>query len=405
MKSLAVPWAHNAEGRIVRPSAADKGQAYTCPECTRPVTWRQCDEVNRQSHFAHLPDDPCAGGESAFHSIAKHLLAQTLNDARREAGLRPMLESTCGRCNGPRMPWPMPLEDHEALVENSIAPGTRSDVTMGPRLALEILHTHPVSDETIEAYRLAGVHWIEFKAALAVDSPSRWVVTRSSLKMPDCLACLRRELAALKTEFADVASRMSLSQQTSDQALETVAKAKQSLRAVMGEEQDIRRNIELISLDWCAASDRLESIKAEVVSAEHGLAVRVDRAKATIAAETKVAEQTLARLNASVETMRESALEASKNRDILRRAASELESKIASLEARRGQIEAEVLSPEWHGLMRIVMHGSVVNTGIAKAREPDGRVRYEASDGRTGWAHPSSVQLVLERKERAGGRR
>ena len=79
VRDLKVPYALDADGRVVAPLAAVKGAFYTCLECSQRLDLRR--SRRERPHFAHRPDAlRTCSGESATHLAAKHLLCAQLEE-------------------------------------------------------------------------------------------------------------------------------------------------------------------------------------------------------------------------------------------------------------------------------------------------------------------------------------
>lgn len=206
--TFLVPLGVAADGGLVRPEAATKGQPYGCPGCGDPLVFR-AGEV-RARHFAHRATGICTS-ETVLHATAKRLVAESV--ALWRAGRRESLVTVrrCANCER-SFNRPIPASVTHAAVERRLASGRVVDVALlgaddGVIGAVEVFVAHAV-DET-KAVDLGSLPWVEVAAEQIVNTPFHWGVIAGGSEAlavcPDCVGAKARRwrrLLELAVEFA-----------------------------------------------------------------------------------------------------------------------------------------------------------------------------------------------------------
>ena len=182
---LSVPWALDANGQLVTPDDVSSSEGLRCPNsaCGSRLILRAGEK--RVRHFAHIDEGRCSQ-ESIEHAAAKYLLVKLVLASLSEPGKRPVIHRRCPEC-GKVVPQPLPDKVKDARVEGTVD-GFRADVLLlddaqRPLCALEVLHTHAVTQEKAEGL---SIPWIELAAAQVLASPLRWVPHRDGLRPLRC---------------------------------------------------------------------------------------------------------------------------------------------------------------------------------------------------------------------------
>ena len=181
---FAVPWALDADGKLVTPDKAASSLGLRCPDpaCGSRLVLRA--GAVRARHFAHLDAERCSR-ESAEHWAAKHLLAQVVIASLAEPGARPAIDSPCPTCGKSPRHLPGNVQDArlEMAVDGFVADVLLLDDAQRPICALEVLHTHAVTDEKAEGL---SIPWIELAAAEVLANPLRWIPRRAGPRPIPC---------------------------------------------------------------------------------------------------------------------------------------------------------------------------------------------------------------------------
>jgi hypothetical protein len=135
-------------GNFILPSFANKGNAYTCPDCSKGVFLRK-GEVNKP-HFAHYSDkNPCTfyerTGESADHKNGKLLIRNMLEQKRHI-----IIERKCYSCRT-SVDFVVPVDEltdirEEYPLENHRRADVGCKFADGSLLVFEVLHTSKTSE-------------------------------------------------------------------------------------------------------------------------------------------------------------------------------------------------------------------------------------------------------------------
>jgi hypothetical protein len=172
-RTLSVPWALDANGKLVRPAEVTSGVGLRCPNpaCASRLSLRKGQ--TRVRHFAHIDDERCSY-ESVQHWAAKHLLAQVVRAALSGHGTYPVVHRRCPKC-AREIQQPLPDIVRDAQVEAVLA-GLRPDVQLldgaGTAVwAVEVLHTHAVTPEKAERLKIG---WLELAADEVLLNPFSW---------------------------------------------------------------------------------------------------------------------------------------------------------------------------------------------------------------------------------------
>lgn len=200
-EGFVVPFALDESGDLVPPAQAVRGRAYRCPDCEAPLTFRDGEIVSR--HFAHRPDvdvdRPCSS-ESVQHKIAKRRIVEAVEAWLRGSAPAPVVVHRCKVCGEETVRRPLPGWIVGAQ-EECVVGAYRLDVALldseGPRLAVEILHSHAVDEGKAAELAECGFRWCELKATDVLADPLAWEPKRgSSATSGTCKACEAREASA-----------------------------------------------------------------------------------------------------------------------------------------------------------------------------------------------------------------
>ncbi len=136
------------EGSRITAAAAERGEAYHCPKCSKPLILKKGRVVVH--HFAHKPPILCdwARGETLAHLEAKRIVHEALTARGVRAELEYSLETLPGDRRADVMAWS----------------------PKGQMIAIELQHTSISAEEIAErafAYARAGAAqiWISFLPA------------------------------------------------------------------------------------------------------------------------------------------------------------------------------------------------------------------------------------------------
>lgn len=184
-KGFRVPLGLDAEGSLVDPGRATRGEVYCCPGCSSRLVLRKGSKVRH--HFAHKASADCSG-ESALHQTAKLLVAD------RVANGSPTFILECDTC---RRPFNVPFPRDRALtatLEYRLPNGRVLDVALlhnqETQLGVEVFVSSAVDE------RKAGnlsIPWIELAAEEVVASPDAWRARQHGLQVRSCRVCRRAE--------------------------------------------------------------------------------------------------------------------------------------------------------------------------------------------------------------------
>lgn len=181
---LAVPWALDADGKLVSPGEVGSSLGLRCPDpaCGSRLLLRAGPV--RARHFAHLDAERCSR-ESVEHWAAKHILAQVVIASLANPGARPEIHCSCPDCG--KSPRHLPKSVKNARVEMAVD-GFVADVLLigddeKPICALEVLQTHAVTVEKAEGL---SIPWIELAAAEVLANPLRWAPRREGPRPIPC---------------------------------------------------------------------------------------------------------------------------------------------------------------------------------------------------------------------------
>lgn len=152
---IQYPVARDQEGGAVPIEKWQRGQSVTCFGCDQELIGRlPHDGIKPTAHFAHKADAACVG-ETALHKAAKVAIVR----ARSHGALRSLVWE-CPRCG--RYRHRTDLDLLELREEDRPCDGVVSDVlgrdAVGePHVAIEVIVTHDVEDQTLERYRERGL--------------------------------------------------------------------------------------------------------------------------------------------------------------------------------------------------------------------------------------------------------
>jgi hypothetical protein len=237
MRELRVPLGLDTSGALVRAAEADRLTPYACPSCQAVLVLRA--GTKRIKHFSHSPNGVCSP-ESILHKTAKLLIANVIsaNAAGTPAG-EIVLDRTCDSCRA-TYHHTLPLKTFTAAAQEVRVGKFICDV-VGYRekgvhaLSIEILHTHSVNGEKLEA--LQG-YWIELDAEAVIQNPNRWQAVQAKLKPHRCERCRsvpKKPLVQMTFEsplkkFIEAASRSSAPAKVRDPHAEAYWQRVQELR-------------------------------------------------------------------------------------------------------------------------------------------------------------------------------
>ena len=162
--NILYPLAHGKTGRAVHIREALKGHPYECFGCSLPMVARQ--GAKRQWHFAHKPPfERCADPDKALHDTATAMIVRGFYDALdRQSEYR--LGCPCAEC-GRTVSRNIAIQGALVETEKSVVAGTRSDLVVsqtgrGP-VVIEIVVTHDLESEALEAYRESGISLLKVR--------------------------------------------------------------------------------------------------------------------------------------------------------------------------------------------------------------------------------------------------
>jgi hypothetical protein len=188
-----LPRALDAQGRLVAPELANKGEVHTCPACERPVILRRGEK--KRAHFAHRPcPDGSCGLESVLHMTAKLMVAGAVRAWLAKEAERPVFLRACAGLRtsygcGNAVEHRLPHVD-DVLVERNTSDGLRPDMVLvkdGTHVAaIEIFATHAVDTEKQHRMMLP---WVELRAEDVVRLERVWLPTQDHFRPLLCEGC------------------------------------------------------------------------------------------------------------------------------------------------------------------------------------------------------------------------
>jgi hypothetical protein len=197
LPELLVPYGVPAHGPMVRAANALRGTRYNCPGCAALLVLRDGPSKEIRKHFAHPSRGACSQ-ESIEHKTAKRLILELLQENSRGTGGAIEVHGECP-CGGGAVRTIVPGSFTHAHAERSVGE-YRPDVVgygvEGPRLAIEILHTHAMPQRKAESLKC---RWVELRAAEIIECHDSWRPVRAHLRALTCRSCA--ELRAECTEL------------------------------------------------------------------------------------------------------------------------------------------------------------------------------------------------------------
>lgn len=196
---LLIPYAIRA-GQLVHISEVESGKHddCLCAGCGEGLVARKGEKVSH--HFAHGPDSNCKG-ETVLHKVAKLIAAEKIENCVRE-GRDMWIRWRCKSCpdfhEGNLVKVVAGVE-----IERSLGPA-RPDILLrdhqgNPRIAVELVVTHPPEASTVNFYRTSKITLVTIKVKtledlealrLAEALPVSWVDACTRQKCPKCRAGL-----------------------------------------------------------------------------------------------------------------------------------------------------------------------------------------------------------------------
>ncbi len=180
----AVPWALDADGKLVSPNDVASSLGLRCPDPACGSRLRLCAGPVRARYFAHLDAERCSR-ESVEHWAAKHRLAQVVIASLADPEVRPEIHCRCPNCG--KSPRHLPASVKGARVEMGVDGFVADVLLLGeaqqPICAIEVLHTHAVTAEKAEGL---SIPWIELAAAEVLANPLRWIPRREGPRPIPC---------------------------------------------------------------------------------------------------------------------------------------------------------------------------------------------------------------------------
>ena len=156
--TVQYPYALGSDGNPVNIGSAFRGNPFTCLGCGRAMVAKKGRK--RQAHFAHNPphSDGC-DPDTALHQMAQALVLAHFDDALAKG--RPyLLGRSCRDCNA-ILSRNIAVEGSYIKPEQELVEGTRTDVVVcflhEPPVALEIIVTHDLEDDTRAKYEDSGI--------------------------------------------------------------------------------------------------------------------------------------------------------------------------------------------------------------------------------------------------------
>ena len=163
-EEILIPYAVHSSGRIVHISEVESGLqcACTCAECGKDLIARK-GEVNAH-HFAHYSGgESLCSGESILHRIGKMLIADRIRASINTSEIKCAWK--CMKCrqrhDGDLMKGVYSVEV-EKRVGRSVGDVVMYDDIGEPIKVIEVVVTHPPTEESIDNYREMGVHMLEY---------------------------------------------------------------------------------------------------------------------------------------------------------------------------------------------------------------------------------------------------
>ena len=177
-KELLNPWAIDADGKYVSIEHAQSGQSYFCPKCKEPLSFRRKGKGPNahRDHFSHRPDCDCKGytaheSESAIHKFAKDSIFAILDNAIKEHQEFP-ISWTCRSCKQEFQG--NLLQRADSLVVEKEFGSSRPDIALldaegRPIVAIEVVFTHDVEDNTLQFYQDSCIVLVRVEVHSAED--------------------------------------------------------------------------------------------------------------------------------------------------------------------------------------------------------------------------------------------
>ncbi|WP_419186507.1 competence protein CoiA family protein [Rohdeia mirabilis] len=187
-REVQFSYAIDGNGRVLPAEDAPRDEAYTCPECHKPLVLKRGDVL--RPHFAHHPEDQHSG-ETYLHYVAKHLIAQAVRESRGRSS-RPRVIRSCPVCAGV-MEQELPVTVRDAKVECRLPSGFVLDVGLFEGFALiggvEVLCTHRVDEGKAAALE---VPFYELRAEDILQDSLIWRPVRDRGAESVCSPCMHR---------------------------------------------------------------------------------------------------------------------------------------------------------------------------------------------------------------------
>ncbi len=156
--TLQYPYALDESGEAIWVKAVNPSNrgSYRCVVCKGRMVAR-CGSV-RTWHFAHYAAPENCSEPDALHEVAKALIIQGFNQARRSSGAY-HLGRRCTNCGTRTISRDVATKGYELGSEISVVAGTRSDLVFSRGddvVIVEIVVTHPPESNTLDRYERAG---------------------------------------------------------------------------------------------------------------------------------------------------------------------------------------------------------------------------------------------------------
>jgi hypothetical protein len=147
-ESVRIPYALDAEGRLVSIQEAGRNLPYFCPLCKNPVIVRK-GEI-RIHHFSHKVSDVCTQ-ETVIHKLAKLRIQQAVLAWKKDPSISaPKIIRKCLYCQKLHL-QSIPNKVDRADLEVLLSDGSIADVALmvndQPAAVIEVRVTHAVDEE------------------------------------------------------------------------------------------------------------------------------------------------------------------------------------------------------------------------------------------------------------------
>jgi hypothetical protein len=158
--------AKDAAGQLVKAADSSKDGTYFCPCCDGRLILKKSGKTgkgSRRPHFAHGGDESPCSPETIVHFLAKQIVAELLR-AKMSAGAPVPFTWKCLQCT----------EDHagnllkraaainvEQVIRNIRPDIMISDQGGNPRVAIEIVFSHPPDPEMLAFCKQQDIHVVE----------------------------------------------------------------------------------------------------------------------------------------------------------------------------------------------------------------------------------------------------